>query len=139
MWFGYERDEDDSIVLGGIALTLPFWNRAQGDKAAARAKLRRAELERAATMNAASRQLLDAYEAYQRARDAVDVFDRDVVPALADSEQLLERSIDTGQIAINDYLVARQEILNGRREYLQRQLQLAKAAATVRFVAGVAP
>ncbi len=139
VWFGYERDEDDSIVLGGIALTLPFWNRAQGDKAAARAKLRRAELERAATMNAASRQLLDAYEAYQRARDAVEVFDRDVVPALADSEQLLERSIDTGQIAINDYLVARQEILNGRREYLQRQLQLAKAAATVRFVAGVAP
>ena len=58
---------------------------------------------------------------------------------LADSEKLLERSVDTGQIAINDYLVARQEILNGRREHLERQLQLAKAAATARFVAGVAP
>ena len=58
---------------------------------------------------------------------------------LADSEQLLERSIASGQIAINAYLVARQEILAGRREHLERQLLLAKAAAAARFAAGVAP
>jgi cobalt-zinc-cadmium efflux system outer membrane protein len=139
VWFGYQLDETDTVLLGGLTFTLPFWNRAQGDKAAARAKLRRAEMERAAIVNAASRQLVDVFEAYTRAREAVDVFDRDVVPTLADSEQLLERSIETGQIAINDYLVERQEILNGRREYLERQLELAKAAALARFVAGVAP
>lgn len=139
LWFGYQLDETDTILLGGLTFTLPFWNRAQGDKAAARAKLRRAEMERVAVVSAASRRLVDAYEAYSRARESVEVFDRDVVPTLADSEKLLERSIETGQIAINDYLVARQEILNGRREHLERQLQLAKAAATARFVAGVAP
>lgn len=139
LWFGYQLDERDNIVLGGLTFTLPLWNRAQGDKAAARAKLRRAEMERAAVVGAASRQLADAFDAYTRASEAVDVFDRDVVPTLADSETLLERSIQSGQIAINDYLVARQEILNGRREHLERQLQLAKAAAMARFVAGVAP
>lgn len=139
LWFGYQLDETDTILLGGLTFTLPFWNRAQGDKAVARAKLRRAEMERVAVASAASRQLVDAIEAYTRARESVEVFDRDVVPTLADSEKLLERSIETGQIAINDYLVARQEILNGRREHLERQLQLAKAAATARFVAGVAP
>ena len=45
-----------------------------------------------------------------------------MLPALADSEKLLERSIETGQLAVNDYLVARQEILSGRREHLERQL-----------------
>ncbi len=45
----------------------------------------------------------------------------------------------TGQITISVYLVARQEILNGRREHLDRQLALAKAAAVARFVAGVSP
>ncbi len=137
--FGYQLDEGDTIILGGLTLTLPFWNRAQGDKAAARAKLHRAELERTAVMTAASRQLVDAFEAYTRAREAVEVFEHDVLPTLADSEKLLERSIETGQIAVNDYLVARQEILSGRREHLERQLQLAKAAAAARFVAGVAP
>ena len=139
VWFGYQLDETDTILLGGLTFTLPVWNRAQGEKAAARAKRRGAELGRAAVANAASRQLVDAFDAYTRAREAVDVFDREVVPTLVDSETLLERSIETGQIAINDYLVARQEILSGRREYLERELELAKAAATARFVAGVAP
>lgn len=137
-WFGYQLDEGDTIALGGLTLTLPFWNRAQGDKAAARARLRRAELERAAVVTSASRQVLDAFEAYTRAREGVEIFERDVLPILTDSEKLLDRSIETGQITINDYLVARQEILSGRREHLERQLQLARAAAEARFIAGVA-
>lgn len=139
VWFGYQLDEGDTILLGGLSFTLPLWNRAQGDKAAARAKLRRAELERAAVVTSASRQIVDAFEAYTRAREAVDVFERDVLPTLTDSETLLERSVQAGQITVNEYLVARQEILSGRSEHLQRQLQLAKAAASARFVAGVAP
>ena len=139
LWLGYERDENDTILLGGLTMTLPFWNRAQGDKAAARAKQRRAELERAAVIGAASRQVVDAFEAYARAREGVEIFERDVLPTLVDSEKLLERSIETGQMAVNEFLVARQEILGGRREHLERQLQLAKAAAAARFVAGVAP
>lgn len=139
LWAGYQRDEDDTIVMGGITVTLPLWNRAQGERAVARAKERRAELERAAVASAASRQVVDAFEAYARAREAVEVFERDVLPALADSEQLLERSIETGQITINDYLVARQQLLDARREHLERQLRLAHAAAAARFVAGGSP
>jgi cobalt-zinc-cadmium efflux system outer membrane protein len=139
LWIGYERDEKDTILLGGLSVTLPLWNRAQGDKAAARAKQRRVELERTAVLGAASRQVIDAFEAYTRAHEAVELFDREVVPPLVDSEKLLERSIETGQITISAYLVARQEILNGRREHLDRQLALAKAAAVALFVAGVSP
>lgn len=139
IWFGYERDVNDTILIGGVNITLPVWDRAQGDKAAARAKERRAELERTAVLSAASRHVLDAFEAYARARESLDVFERDVMPYLVDAEKLLDRSVDTGQIAIPDYLAARQEILASRRERLQRQLALARAAATARFVAGVTP
>lgn len=139
VWFGYQLDESDTILLGGLTFTLPLWNRAQGDKAAARAKLRRAELERAAIVSGSSRQIVDVFEAYTRAREGVEIFERDILPTLTDSEKLLERSVETGQLAVNEYLVARQEILSGRREHLERQLQLAKAAATARFVAGVGP
>lgn len=139
VWIGFERDENDSILLGGLSVTLPLWNRAQGDKAVARARGRRAELERSAVLGAASRQVIDAFESYTRAREAVELFDREVVPPLIDSEKLLGRSIETGQITIGIYLVARQEILNARREHLDRQLALAKAAALARFVAGVSP
>jgi cobalt-zinc-cadmium efflux system outer membrane protein len=136
LWAAYQREDTDSIVLGGVRMTLPLWNRAQGDKAAALAKQRRASETRAVTLRAADRQLADARAAYLAAREATDTFEKEVVPLLDDSEQLLEKTIDAGQIAVSDYLVARQEILDGRREYLARLLALAKAAATVRFVAG---
>lgn len=136
IWFGYQLDEGDAIALAGVSFTLPLWNPARGDREVARAKQKRLEAERAATVTAASRQLVDAREAYAKAREAVAVFERDILGKLADSETLLARSLETGQLAISDYLVARQQILEGRREYLDRQLALAKAAATVRFVSG---
>lgn len=139
VWAGYLREDADAIVLGGLRLTLPAWNRGQGDRQAAAAKERRAIAARDATVRVAERQIADAVVSYTLARDAVDAFEHDVVPVLDDSEQLLQKTIDAGQIAVSDYLVARQEILDGRREYLERLLALAKAAAAARFVAGGAP
>lgn len=138
LWGDYRREAADSIITGGLRFTLPVWNRAQGDKAAAAAKERRAIDTRDAVLRVAARQLVDALAAYTSAAAAVDVFERDVVPVLNDSEHLLQKTIDAGQIAVSDYLVARQEILTGRREHLDRLLALAKAAAGVRFVAGAA-
>jgi outer membrane protein, heavy metal efflux system len=139
LWGSYRREDTEAIVLGGLRFTLPAWNRAQGDRQAADARERRASAMRDATLRAAERQIADALAAYALAQEAVDAFERDVVPVLDDSERLLEKTIAAGQIAVADYLVARQEILSGRREYLDRLLALAKAAAIARFAAGGAP
>ena len=139
VWAGYLREDSDAIVLGGLRFTLPVWNRAHGDRQGAAAKQRRAIAVRDATVRAAERQVADAVAAYALARDAVDAFEREVVPVLDDSEQLLQKAIDAGQIAVGDYLVARREILDGRREQLERMLALARAATMARFVAGGAP
>ncbi len=136
LWANYRREDTDSIIAGGIRFTLPIWNRAQGDKATASAKARRATDTRDAVLRVADRQLADAIATYASAKTAVEVFERDVVPLLNDSEQLLQKSLDGGQLAVNDYLVARQEIVSGRREHLDRLLAVAKAAAVVRFVGG---
>ncbi|MGE0872608.1 MAG: TolC family protein [Kofleriaceae bacterium] len=139
VWIGYERDDRQAIVIGGLAVTLPLWNRAQGEQASARAHQRQVSREQALVTRNVSRQVVDAFEAYARTREAVAVFERDVLPPLGDSELLLERSVTTGQLAIGDYLVARQEILNGRRDHLDRLLALARSAAHARFLAGVSP
>jgi outer membrane protein TolC len=120
-------------------VSLPFWNRAQGEQAAAAAREISAHDVRDATARAADRQLEDALAAYISAKQAAETFAREVIPLLDDSEGLLQRRIDAGQIAISEYLVARQELLSARREYLERQLAVAKAAAMVCFVAGLTP
>jgi cobalt-zinc-cadmium efflux system outer membrane protein len=139
LWFGYERDEQESIVVGGLLVTLPLWNRARAEKAGARAKLRGAEAARVAATGMAAREVVDAFEAYTHAREAVLVMERDALPAIVDGEGLLERSIDAGQLAIADYLLIHQQILDGRREYLERRLAAAKAALAAQLAAGVTP
>jgi outer membrane protein, heavy metal efflux system len=136
LWAEYQREDTQDIVLGGLRVSLPFWNRAQGERAAAVAREHSAQAVRDATVRAANRQIDNAVAAYTAARQAVDTFAHEVVPLLDESERLLERHIDAGQLTVSDYLVARQELLGARREYLERQLALARAAATVRFVAG---
>lgn len=139
VFVGYQREDSDSIVVGGLSLTLPIWSSAQGARAAARAHERAASELREATLRIADRELADALAAYAATKQAVATFEQDSLPLLDDSEQLLQKSIDAGQIAISDYLVARQELLAGRRDHLERQLALAKAAITVRYVAGARP
>ncbi|HEU4733314.1 MAG TPA: TolC family protein [Kofleriaceae bacterium] len=137
LWGSYRREDTADIVLGGLRMTLPVWNRAQGETAAARAREQRAMEARDAALRAADRQLADARAVYQGALRSVEIFERDVAPLLEDSEQLLQRTVDAGQITVSDYLVARQELLNGRREYLDRLLALARAAVALRYAAGV--
>jgi len=139
IWLGYQREDTASIVLAGLRLSLPIWNRAEGERAAAAAKERRVRESREAIVHVASRQVADAIAAYQAAERSFAMFDRDVVPVLDDSEKLLDKTLDAGQIAISDYLFARQELLNGRREQLDRALALAKAAVAARYAMGVAP
>jgi outer membrane protein TolC len=136
LWASYRREDTTSIVLGGLRMTLPLWNRSPGEIAAARAKERAAIETREVTLLAAERQVADALAVYEHAQQSVAVFEHDVVPLLDESERLLQSTLDAGQIAVSDYLVARQELLNGRREHLDRLLALALAAIELRHVGG---
>jgi cobalt-zinc-cadmium efflux system outer membrane protein len=139
LWIAYQREEDADIVVGGIRLTWPLWDRGQGGVAEARARSSRVAAEHETTRRAASRQVRDAFAAYEHARAAVEVYEADVLPVLDDSEALLGKSVDAGTIAISDYLVARQELLAGRRDYLDLLLALARARVSAQLAAGVSP
>jgi cobalt-zinc-cadmium efflux system outer membrane protein len=139
LWVAYEREEDANILVGGIRVTWPLWDRGQGGIAEARAKASRVTTEIEVTKRVASRQVRDAFAAYEHARTAVETFESDVLPALDDSEQLLGKSIDAGTVAVSDYLLARQELLDGRRDYLDLLLALARAHVAARLTAGVTP
>jgi outer membrane protein, heavy metal efflux system len=139
LWVGYRREDGDDIILGGLRVTLPAWNRAQGDKARATARTATARDQLAATTRAATNEVTGAREVFARTREAVETYEHEVLPALDDAELLLDKSIVAGQLAVQQYLVERQELVTGRREYLDRLLALAQAAVALRFAAGVTP
>lgn len=139
LWAAYQREDATSIVLGGLRVTLPVFNAGVGEQATARARERRAATTRDAVVTTIDRQIADATTARDAAQLALSTFEAEVVPVLDESERLLQATVDAGQIAIADFLVARQELATGRREHLERRLALAKAALAVRYATGVTP
>lgn len=136
VWFSYQREDHEDIFLAGLTFALPVWQRAQGQRALARARVASADAEIARAKTQAGRELVDAFAAYVKAREAASAFEADVLPALDDAELLLGKSLDAGQLSVADFLVARKELLDGRREYLDRLAAHAKARITAIYAAG---
>lgn len=133
----YGRDEGDHVVLGGLSITLPVLNTGQDLLAEANARLESLRLERASLVRSWSiviRARLLALEAQQR---AVDVIERDGLPAALDNEGLARRSYEAGQINLIDWMVLRRDALQLRREHLDRLRAIAIATIELDAVAGV--
>lgn len=139
IWASVQREDATSIVLGGISLTLPVLNAGDGERATARARERAITATRETTLAAATRQVADALAAYRSAQRAEATFATEVAPLLDESERLLQKSLDAGQIAISELLVIRQELATGRRDQLEHKLALVKAAVLARHAMGVSP
>jgi cobalt-zinc-cadmium efflux system outer membrane protein len=89
---GYERDERDTILLGGLAITLPTFQRGQGTLAAGAARASRARLQLETTQQAALAELETAYAVYHQHATLAGTLVSEVEPSLDDNQDLARRS-----------------------------------------------
>lgn len=136
---GYQREGDDQILLGGVIIRLPIFERGQGARAAGRARRERARVERAALTGAITRQIQTGASRRARLAEALAVLRDEAIPILEDSEKLLARSVETGLIGLAEYLAARRELLAAREEYLDRLVDVAIAGVELELAAGARP
>jgi cobalt-zinc-cadmium efflux system outer membrane protein len=132
----YERDERDDIVVGELSLTLPVFDRAQGARAEASARVRRLRVELDAARRAADVELQTALTVHARRANAVEELEANALPLLDENESLARRSYEAGQMPLAELLLVRRETLDTRREYLERLLETAVAAIDVEASAG---
>ena len=134
---GYEREETDTIVLGGLTITLPTFQRGQGTFAAAAARASRARLQLETARQNAIADLETAYGVYQQHATLADTFVRDAVASVQDNENLARRSYDAGELNLMDFLLIRRDALDTRTAVVERRLDAARSRLNVDFVAGV--
>ena len=135
----YEREEQADIVLGGVTITLPTWDRGHGDRREGRAIATHARLARDAHTRAIDATVRAAFAAYTLRRAAVDDLVRDVAPLLDANDSLLGKAYAAGQLSLADTLVARRELDETRRDVLEHRFALAVAAVELDAAAGVVP
>ncbi len=134
----YAHEESADIAFGGIALTIPIFERGQGDRAVARADRHRAELELDVTERAASAELEGARDAYVSAIAAADEMQQRALPLAIKNERMARESYAAGKIGLAAMLVVRREALDTRAEHLDRLSEAARAAVDLWVAQGAA-
>lgn len=124
----YEHERDADIVLAGVAIALPLFERGQGELAKARARAKRAEIEVATRRSSIATEVSTARATYEAAVLAVKVLETDAIPISAANETAAAASYRAGKIDLGTLLLIRREVLDTRREHLDRQFVAAVAA-----------
>ena len=134
---GYRREgEGSDIVLGGLAISLPFFERGQGARAEARARNTRAVIELENRTLAVGVEAKAARLAYQIAVEAVKRLDEKGLPLAIQNEGMARESYRAGKIDLATLLVVRREALDTRKEHLERLRDAALAGVDLALATG---
>jgi cobalt-zinc-cadmium efflux system outer membrane protein len=133
----YRSEEGDRIILGGIGLTLPLFNRGQEASAMAGARLGRLRAEREALARTIEAELRGALASYDALRAASAEYERTILPLIEENERLALESYEVGQIGLAELLLVRREALDARRAFIDQLIETRLAEVELLARAGV--
>ncbi len=133
----YEREEEANIVLGGLTISLPTFNRGQELQAAATARETRVQIELDAASRALETRVRSLHAVYEQRVAAAETLEREALPGLDENEQLVHRSYEAGQLSLVEWLLLRREFLESRVNYVDQQSAIAAAGIELDAAAGV--
>jgi len=133
----YARESSDTIVLGGLTITLPAFQKGQGTLAIGVARANRARTETEIARQAAVADLRTAYAVYEQHAALSAALEKDASPSLADNETLARRSYEAGEMNLMDSLLIRRDAIDMRLTIIDRRLDAARSRLAVDFAAGV--
>ncbi len=114
------EDQGTDILLGGLALSLPLFNRGQGERIVARARQERARVELAALENTIGAESGAARTSFTAAVAAVEILEKRAMPLATENEQLAQESYRAGKLDLPALLVIRRDALATRATHLDR-------------------
>jgi cobalt-zinc-cadmium efflux system outer membrane protein len=132
----YEREATDDIVLGGLTIALPAFQRGEGVLAGGVARASRLRIELETVQQLALGDVETAYAVYQQRAMLASAFAAEATPSLDDNQDLARRSYDAGELNLRDYLLMRRDALDTRIALIERRLDAARSRVTVDYVAG---
>lgn len=133
----YAKEEGDRVLLGGIGVTLPVFQRGQEATAVATARLARLRAEREALTRTIEADVRGAAASYDALRAAAAEYERTVLPLIEENEALALESYEAGQIGLSDLLLVRRDALDARRVSIDQLIETRLAEVELRARAGV--
>jgi cobalt-zinc-cadmium efflux system outer membrane protein len=132
----YEREEGADVILGGVSLVLPVFERGQGIRAEATARSQRLRLELETARRAIESEVRTAFDVWRHRVDAVEQIESEALASLEETERLARRAYETGALNVAELLLLRRETVQVRQQYLNRLLDAALAGIELEAAAG---
>lgn len=132
----YGHDAGDVLVQRGLALTVPLFHHGQEGRQIARAREVRAAAELERTRNTAAAEVEGLEKVYEYATSAAEQLGTRALPQVDESERMIRESYRAGKIDLPALLVVRRDVLDTRREYLDRLLDAALAGIDLAVARG---
>lgn len=132
----YGREEGANIVMAGLSMSVPVYDRGRGvgAEADARAEVARASLEVARTRIDA--RLPAAWHRWRELRDAEVAFRNDILPVLDENEAMARKAYTAGAIDLPELLALRREMVAARERYVDLLRESAMVQIEARTLAG---
>jgi cobalt-zinc-cadmium efflux system outer membrane protein len=121
----------------GIGVSLPLFNRNQGEVEARRAAARGAELDRVAVAVRVRAEVTAAFRAYQAAAGEVEILERTVLGPARDNLRLLETAYREGKIGLPVLLLVRNQVIDAEQDYWSAWLAERDAESRLRAAVGL--
>ncbi|RKH34414.1 TolC family protein [Corallococcus praedator] len=135
----YQREADETALLGTLSVPLPVFARGQEARATAEADVGRIESMLKVARLAVSNQGSAAGERYFARVEALELLEAEALPLLTDNESLARRSYDAGELDLAGFMLIRRDALEARTEWLDSLLQTALARVQYAVELGVTP
>jgi cobalt-zinc-cadmium efflux system outer membrane protein len=140
---GYTRDYLDSppdrgfdTINWGLSITLPLWDRNQGQVVTSDANLRAAEASLTFTTDGLRANLRSSYWNLVAQKRQVDELKKNVIPLAEKALALATKSFETGSSRIIDVLNARQNLASARQNLLTALQALDQSIAGIENLTG---
>jgi outer membrane protein, heavy metal efflux system len=137
--FGLPMNAPDEFSVGkslGVAMTVPLFNRSQGEIAQSQATIDQLRATRDAAHRVVESQVFAALARIEAERQQVDAYRTRVVPAAEELTALAEESYKAGRDTLLALLDAQRSLRDVKREYLQALLDFQAALADLEEVIG---
>jgi outer membrane protein, heavy metal efflux system len=129
----------DKLLSFGVSIGIPVFNRNQGAKAEATLAISQAEKRRQFLEQLVRSEVTSAYERYEAARNAVQVYEQGVIARSNDNINAIRSAYQIGEFRITDLLVEQRRLVDSQREFTEALTEQYRALADIHAALGLQP
>jgi len=127
------------MVGGGISIPLPVFDRKQGELVTQGGEFNRSRHQVVAVTRNIEREVETAFQAYQAARQSVEVFEAEVLERIDENFRFIEIAYQEGKIGLLQLIVVQDDLISAQLSYVDSLGQFRAAQTNLTQAVGGQP